>query len=114
MLTIREQMQRSRTRMSWVVVPAVIALALAPLWLFPNAPAWLFGVFPVLVGLSVGLTTNRVTNRSFICPRCGADFREIRWKQLGRFAYDRRMYWDLWDKCPQCGVSFDAPYEQVG
>jgi rubredoxin len=56
--------------------------------------------------LSCGLF---IRNR-LCCPRCGTDFRQERFAKLGRWSMDPRGAEELWESCPQCGVSFDEPY----
>jgi uncharacterized protein with PIN domain len=46
----------------------------------------------------------------FRCPRCGTSYQKMRKEQAAQLGSDRRMYWDLWNACPNCQLSFDAPW----
>ncbi len=41
------------------------------------------------------------------CPRCNANLSKLSRAQFG--AKDRRPVWQVFDKCPNCGLSFDDP-----
>jgi hypothetical protein len=67
-----------------------------------------------LAGIAGALVLNCVAmliGRPYVrCPQCRTDFRKERIAKLGRWSRDPRGAADLWDSCPTCGVSFDAPY----
>jgi hypothetical protein len=42
------------------------------------------------------------------CPRCKANLAKFSRAQFG--GDERRPVWQVFDRCPNCGVSFDDPY----
>jgi hypothetical protein len=58
---------------------------------------------PLIAVVIVGIATRW----SLPCPRCKANLYKLRLAQFG--AKDRRPVWWVFDKCPNCGVSFDDP-----
>lgn len=114
-MTIREHFRRFQKRVNNARVAVGLVAAVIFLWREPRgsqlAP-YAFGAGFALAWLAVFALFLR---KRYVCPRCGADFIQLRREMLGRFNPDRRLYWDLWEKCPHCGVSFDEPWpEQHG
>jgi hypothetical protein len=109
-VTIREHFQRFQNRVSYmVVIGAVLVVALVDLR-YPHLTKLQNAAIAFLGGIALALLLLVFFRGRFKCPRCSADFRKLRRAQLGRFSTDRRMYWDLWDACPNCGVSFDESF----
>jgi hypothetical protein len=108
--TIREHLKRTRAYLQRIVIPV--------------AAAWWLGVAIYGTGLSnlqqqalgVGggvillLLGGLCVRNQLRCPGCGTDFSRERSAQVGRLSFDTRGPEDLWDSCPRCGLSFDAPW----
>jgi ribosomal protein S27AE len=92
-----------------VVASVVLAFALIEL-LYPGLTKLQSAAISFFSGILLGLLLTVFFRGRFKCPRCSADFRKLRLAQFGRFSTDRRIYWELWDACPNCGVSFDEPF----
>lgn len=110
-MTIREHFQRFQKRVSHVTMVVAVAAVIAFVLRYPHAKtaaAYAFGGVLALVYLAVFMLFLR---KRYACPRCNADFVQLRREQVGRISLERRMFWDLWDKCPHCGLRFDAPWE---
>lgn len=112
-LTIREHLRRTNAYSQRIIVPVVAA--------------WIAGVVFYKGGLtklqeqalSIGgavvavLVFYWIVRRRLCCPRCGSDFSKERIAKVGRWSFDATRPEDLWDACPRCGVSFDAPYGPI-
>lgn len=109
-MTIRENFQRFMTRVSYVVVAGAVVIVVLIDLLYPDLTRLQSAAIAFFVGIGIALMLMVFFRGRFKCPRCNADLRKLRREQLGRWNTDRRMYWDLWEACPKCGVSFDAPY----
>lgn len=109
-MTIREHFQRFHKRLTYITVSAVVLAVVLIELRYPH----LTRLQNLMVALILGVVTSIVLllglKGRFRCPRCGADFQKLRRAQQSRLSLDARMYWDVWDACPNCAVSFDAPY----
>ena len=108
--TIRQHLKRTRAYLQRIMIPV--------------AAAWWLGVVLYETGMSklqqqavgVGgafillLLGGLYVRNQLRCPGCGTDFSRERSAQLGRLSFDTRGPEDLWDSCPRCGLSFDAPW----
>lgn len=109
-VTIREHFHRFLNRVSYVVVASVVLLfALIDLQ-YPHLTNLQNAAIALCSGILIGCLLCVFFRGRFKCPRCSADFRKLRRAQLGRFSTDRRTYWELWDACPNCRVSFDESF----
>lgn len=111
-MTIREHFQRLQKRVSYVTMTVAVAAVIVFVLRYPHATsatAYGFGGALALVYLAVFMLFLR---KRYACPRCSADFMQLRREQVGRISLERRMFWDLWEKCPHCGLRFDAPWEE--
>jgi len=109
-MTIREALKHRRKVFQRVFVTTAMVLLGAWVLTHPRETngQFLIRSLPVVVVVIIALTP--ITNRLFSCPRCGSNFRKYRIQKLGRFSLDTTGAEDLWDACPQCGVSFEERY----
>ena len=63
-----------------------------------------------IAGVVFALIMIPVFNTVYRCPRSGANFLKLRKQQFGWFSGETRMFWQVWDTCPHCGISFDDPW----
>ncbi len=67
-------------------------------------------------GLAIGGSVVLAAAASFYvagqlrCPRCGTNFKRARIAEVGRWSADTRAAEERWERCPNCGVSFDEPH----
>jgi|SRR5579862_4561901 len=109
-MTIREHFQRLQKRTSYITMGVAVAAVIAFVLRSPHATtmaAYAFGGALALVYVAVFVLFLR---KRYACPRCSADFVRLRREQVGRISRDRRMFWDLWEKCPHCGIGFNEPW----
>lgn len=110
--TIRRHFQRRQRAIPWVLA-AVGLTSVAALECYRpeviHRQAFLVGVM-LCVGISPFLII--YMRKTYRCPRCGASFFGMhRMEKVGRFNVDMRQFWERWDACPKCGVSFDDPWQ---
>ena len=110
-MTIREHYQRVFDRIKYGSIAAAIAVVLAFQWKYPHLPKPQWLAFALMMGLVFSLLLATLSHIVYRCPRCHADFRTLRIQQMGRWNRDQRFYWQLWDACPRCQLSFDAPWD---
>lgn len=109
-MTIREHFQRFYKRVTYITVIAVVLAVVLIDLRYPHLTGLQNLMVCSILGILLCVVLLLVFKKRFKCPRCGADFQKLRRAQRGRSAMDARMYWELWDACPNCGVNFDAPY----
>jgi hypothetical protein len=109
-VTIREHFQRFQRRATHFAVIVSVLMAVFINLQYPDSTPLRDLMAALGMGVVLAVVLLLVFKGRFKCPRCGADFRKLRRAQLGRFNRDTRMYWELWDACPRCRVSFDAPF----
>lgn len=109
-MTIREHYELVVKYTKYGAIAAVGAVLIAFMWRYPNAPRWQGPVLGLAIGAVLGPAIIILGRVLYRCPRCHADFQKLRVKEFGRGYRDKRMYWQLWDACPQCHVSFDDPW----
>lgn len=109
-MTIREHFQRLYKRVTYITVIAVVLVALLVGLRYPHLTRLQNLMVGLIMGIPVSIVLLLVFKGRFKCPRCGADFQKLRRAQRGLSKTGARMYWELWDACPNCGVNFDAPY----
>jgi ribosomal protein S27AE len=119
-MTIREHYQRLFKRVKNVTVGVVVVLALAVLWFSPHLTGAQNARAAFLVGITIAGALLLALRGRFMCPRCGADLSKLRGQEARRthlgarlFGSDRRQFWDEWDACPKCGVSFDEEWGPI-
>jgi hypothetical protein len=108
--TIREHFQRAQKRLTMSMVTVLLVAAFAGVYLLPRMArqhAWIGGA---LLGLGVACALVLLSKGSSACPKCHADLARLRTQEVGRS--DKRRFWQLWDKCPKCGIDFNdvLPY----
>lgn len=108
-MTVREHFQRAQGHLSLVL--AVVAAVLIGFLLYfnPHAPRYQYLLWGLGMGAVVFVIAFPITNTIFRCPSCGTTHSAMRRAESGRFN-DLRPVWDRWDKCPNCGLSFDAEW----
>jgi hypothetical protein len=111
-MTIREYYELSWKRTTYGIFATVIAVEIAYCWCHPDMQkqhavllAWVLG--------GVGAVAHPILFHCFIyrCPRCHADFMKPKSKWMEPSNRDKRFYWQIWDACPHCHVSFDEPWD---
>lgn len=119
-MTIREHFERDFKRIKNVTVGVTIALCVAMTVFFPqlNRLQTVAAVLLIAAAVSGGLML--VTRRRYLCPRCGADLGRLQGEQWRGVPFtqrltkmDRRMFWQVWDACPKCAVSFGEDYGPI-
>lgn len=110
-MTIREQYESVLKQTTYGVIAVGSVVFIAFIWRYPHAPRRQSGLLGLLLGVVLAPVLVMLGRVLYRCPRCHADFQKLRVEQLGRWHPDRRMYWQLWDACPQCHVSFDEPWD---
>jgi ribosomal protein S27AE len=109
-VTIRQQFARTRTLFIRVTVPAVAAWCVFVTFYLTQLSR-LEGYAAAAGGAIVLMVPAMLFIRKrFRCPRCGTNFKQARTAEVGRISFDTRGAEQMWDKCPNCGVSFDEPY----
>lgn len=109
-VTIREHLQRFHRRVTYFAVIVVVLMAVLIGLRYPHVTPLQNLMIGLIMGIPVSAVLLWVFKGRFKCPRCGADFQKLRRAQHGLSRMDTRIYWELWNACPHCGVSFDAPY----
>jgi hypothetical protein len=114
-MTIREHFRRLNHRGRYVTVGAVILLALVLLCIFPLATRSTDLKSTFLLGGAALLCLQYLFERKYVshCPRCSADLQKLYKKERPFIDFDPKPFWERWDKCPQCGVRFDAEYGPI-
>jgi hypothetical protein len=112
-VTIREHFQRFVKRVTYIVVAGALLVFVLIHLQYPHLTRLQNVTIGLLGGLPLAALLIVFFRGRFKCPRCGADFQKLRRAQVGRSATDHRMYWELWDACPNCGVSFNEPYSRT-
>jgi len=119
-MTIREHFQRILDRAKYTTTGVVVPLVLIVLWRYPNLtkPQVLGG--SALLGIVLAGVLVLVFRRRFLCPRCGTDLSKLHAKKVGRrglfrkaLTGDQRQFWQAWNACPNCGVSFDEEWGPI-
>ena len=110
-MTIREHYELAFKRTKYGTVAAGIVVVVALEWRYPNVSKQQFLAIGLVMGVVFGVVLTLLGHFLYRCPRCHADFRKLRIKQMGRWNRDGRFYWQIWDACPQCLVSFDEPWD---
>jgi hypothetical protein len=109
--SIREHMQRVRTWYIWVTVLLILIWIGTAQVIWPSrAESWKVLLAGIGGATALSYLAMLIVRPYLRCPQCGTDFRKERIAKLGRGVRDPRGTVDLWDSCPNCGVSFDAPY----
>ena len=105
-MTIREHFEQMNARYKFLCVAVAAIVACTWQWLFPktNILVGALLVAAVLLGFTLP-----ISYLMFRCPRCGGSYQRMSKRQPGR---DLRMYWDKWSECPDCKLSFDAPWSK--
>jgi uncharacterized C2H2 Zn-finger protein len=109
-MTPRQLFQRRRKLFHRIAVPIAVALICAWVFTHPHRPRSQALLENLAFGVVFAIVLIPIANRLFSCPRCGTSFRRYRIEKLGRFSLDMRSAEDLWDACPQCGLSFDQQW----
>ena len=113
-MTIREHFRDMYKRVSrWTTAVAFIAAAV--MWMYPQLNGFVIGLVIAvpLIGVLFAFRGR------FRCPRCGAELSKLRRQEIRQRGFieatlDRRLFWDAWNACPKCGVSFDEDYGPIG
>jgi hypothetical protein len=118
-VTIRDYFQRLMRRITLGIGVSVMVIAGILIWRYPNMPS---AVLALVAGAIVSVPTIYTVKTRFLCPRCGASMDKLRREQiraarrgqaLTEWVDPGLVFWSSWNACPQCGVSFDAPYEPI-
>lgn len=108
-MTIREHFQRAERREHFVTLAFELVLVA---FLALTTDRWLI---IILIGIAIAGVVHLALSRTFECPRCHENLRRLRNQNLRGRAFIRKgkggKFWDEWDACPKCGVSFD---EEMG
>jgi hypothetical protein len=101
--TIREHFQALQKRARYTSVVVAILVGAALFFWFPGTrqQAALCGLIAAIV---LFVVISLYFRRQFSCPSCKTDLLKLEKQQT---AADGRRFWDSWDKCPQCGISFN-------
>jgi len=109
-VTIREHFQRLIKRVTYIVTAGALLVFILIEFRYPNLTNPRRLAIAFFSGLPLALLLWVFFRWRCKCPRCRADYGKMRRQQLGRFSQDRRMYWELWDACQNCGVRFAEPF----
>jgi type III secretory pathway component EscS len=110
-LTIREHLRRTNAYSQRIIVPVAVAWIVGVLFYKSALTKMQEQALSIGGAVVLVLVFSRVIRRRLCCPRCGSDFNKERIAKVGRWSFNLTRPEDLWDACPHCGVSFDAPYE---
>jgi hypothetical protein len=105
-MTIREYIERRANIARVVTVIWVLVVIVVALLVFPRVLA-IFGTASMLVGLIPLFGLYYAIGRWTRCPRCRGSLSNTMTEVI--FARAK-----VPDKCPHCGVSFDAPISSSG
>ena len=108
-MTIREHFKLVNNRLRYFWAAVAVAVVFACQWLYPRANFLLVGV---LLGAALIGPIILVARRVFRCPRCSASYQRMRKERALLLGADRRMYWDIWEACPECQLRFDEPWSK--
>ncbi|HTC53272.1 MAG TPA: hypothetical protein VK700_15150 [Steroidobacteraceae bacterium] len=109
-MTIRDHFKRTQMWCTYGLAAILIGTALGIRFLHPKLPR------PDILMVGLGLAAVAivavyfVTRRIYRCPRCGVGLNQLRAQTIGGQNKDRRMFWEIWNACPNCQLSFDAPW----
>jgi hypothetical protein len=109
-MTIRETFKRRRKYFNWIGLAVVIAVVVVWGQTHPTETRLHSHLHAMAFGLVFAVVLLPIAYWLFRCPRCGTTFSKYRREKLGRWSMDTRGADELWDSCPKCGVSFDAPW----
>ncbi len=119
-MTIRQHYHQLFKRVTWVVVAVAMVLGAVITWGYPNLTRAQNRLAYAVVAVVMGGLLVLVFKRRFLCPRCGADLSKLYSEELSRKSFvlrfiihDRRQFWDDWNACPKCGVSFDDEWGPI-
>jgi hypothetical protein len=109
-VTIREHFVQLARRLNYVWVALAFAIVGVGMWRYPHTSPFTIGLVmgAVLIGPII-----LVGRRVFRCPRCQRGYQQMRKQQPDR-RRDLRMYWEVWEACPNCQLSFDEPWSKPG
>jgi len=108
-MTIREYYQRVQTWTKYALAGAIMTVTFYIVFRYPKLPMWAYWVVgrgEAAVAMAILLVFMRRTYRG---PSCEVNVMQLRVQKLGRRTGDRRMFWQFWDACPNCELSFDEP-----
>ena len=100
-MSIREYFQRADRRLKYVTL--VFELVLVA-FLAAITRGWLV---IILIGIAVAGALSLALRSSYLCPRCGVKLANLRSQELKGRPGKHPRFWDDWNACPKCGVSFD-------
>jgi hypothetical protein len=112
-MTIREYYQRVQTWTKYVLAGVFITATFYIVFRYPKLPMWAYwvvGLGEAAVAMPILLVFMR---RTYRCPGCEVNLMQLRVQKLGRRTGDRRMFWQIWDACPNCELSFDEPWTRA-
>ena len=116
-MTIREHFQGIFDRIGYIMLGVVIATVAVWTWGYPNFARGKEVAVSLLGGIALAGVSMLVFRRRFLYPRCGVDLAKLRSQELRQVPLlqrlakiDGRQFWDRWNACPKCGVSFDAEW----
>lgn len=110
-MTIREHFQRIQKTFKIALIVVAFAVLIPTFFLWPKAPAMYYMVGGLVFATVSMAVMVPIMSRIYRCPRCDSSYRKMRIDQRGRFNSDSRLYWDLWEACPHCGLSFNEQWQ---
>lgn len=116
-MTVREHFQRVFTRIKYYTVGSGIVLCCLLTWRYPHMTRLQSTGVGLMLGIPFSAVIMLVLRRRFLCPRCGTDLARLQQQELRRerrsrgwFNVQMRHFWDTWNACPSCSLSFNEPY----
>ena len=108
--TTREHFQRvsKLVRRAWMAGGSILGVFVA--WRYPDLTRIQRDVVVSVLLILIFMAFALIPGRVFKCPRCGTDLKRLQAKQVGETRRDTPKFWEAWDACPNCRVSFDEPY----
>jgi hypothetical protein len=109
-MTIREHFELLNKRMKYGGVAIALAIAIPVTFCFPPVTRGQSALLGLALGVPFVAVIYIVGHRIYRCPRCHRSLRRTRTELEARGPAKGGSYWQLWNDCPHCHVSFDEPY----
>lgn len=108
--TIREHFQRVAKLVRWAWRAGGAILGILVLWCYPDLTRIHRDLVVFVLLILTFMVFALIPGRAFRCPRCGTDLKRLQARQVGQTRRDTPAFWEQWDACPNCRLSFDEPY----